>query len=389
MSAMAWPKELPPLLQGYLDWPEQPPPWLAPLATFSGLLAPTGWVDAVVWHGVVKGQAWGWLFLLPCAALSALALWCRPRLVSLREIRISSQGQLTPVFADDPDPEYSEGAAAIAAPVRNSALPSSPPDRQAAIKRLLDGPPLGKCDWSRGWPLERMLGRLLTERERILLSISGPGPSWTLTYLLALGFSVAWIVLIAAVWAQLSEPEPATKLFALLTMPLVFAAMPCHVAGGRSQHPIFPCGFRETSMAMLKAMVLRLPLILLPLGGMLATACFILRIPLADGLNALAACSGAGFSSVPLIQSFAFAHHTRYEFSVHRALYLAVLTVLLLAGFTMLLSPLWPLTVACAAVTVSLAWGIWFYFDWLYHSGRLDYNDWRPPADKKTARPVR
>jgi hypothetical protein len=74
------------------------PPQYHKIEAFAGLAFPTGWISGAMAYGVIEGKAAGWLFLAPAVIAWIYAAWWVRRGFAIREFRISSNGELSPVF---------------------------------------------------------------------------------------------------------------------------------------------------------------------------------------------------------------------------------------------------------------------------------------------------
>jgi hypothetical protein len=229
------------------------------------MLTPTGWINGALYYGIIQGNAAGWLFLAPVSITSAYAArWLR-RGYAIREFRVSSQGDLTPVFEFGlPNARSSDE--------KLSTLGSEAPGgerepEQVLEKRLLESPVLAPPDWRSLLFLERWIGELLTDRERTVLEqfYNGP-PRWTAASLTFAGVWAVFLIIVVGVSSPEREWADFEPSVVLLLFPLLLGAMElCLYCIGRNNevrttpplHPIFPIGLHETIAALKKSLALR------------------------------------------------------------------------------------------------------------------------------------
>jgi hypothetical protein len=357
-----------------------------------GLFSPLGWADAIVWHGVVGGQSWPWLLLVPCIALSVWAIRRRPHLLAIHEIRISSLGACRAILADEIDDSVLPSP--IAPVEKTTASAPTVADRHAVLRRLLKMGELVGSDWSDQWLLERWFGRVLSPRDRqVIECLRGGAPTcnWTLPWLCFPLLVIVWTAFFG--WLLFVAPDKDRGALAIMFLLPAWAALaewPKSIQRNTSALtalPVFPIGLREMIAAELKLATLRLaawlPLLALYL---LASGWLIgLRLGLlACGITSVA----AAMLAIGLIGAcIRLGSRTRLEFSVYRYVYLVPLALCFPCAMGMVMCPLWFITVPLAATLLVVVAGETAFFDWLHRTGRLDYR--AEPFQERTGSSLR
>lgn len=240
--------------------------WLAPLLLFGWRhveehlpailrscywLAPFGWLNFAFYEGLMRGDGWALTLLLPVA----FALWTVP--VSWARLRIAYR-------LDEPqaEEERTAEAAAAASGSADALRPGAGPTE--VLDHVRSGAFLRGMEWGRLGFMERVVGRWLTPRERVVAEFMlGGEPNWgtqwrraavmtgfALGVILLLGGYGSWIVFLAA-YVVVAFATPllggAWAGFNACPTGAVFAPM----------YAIFPLGYREIARVLMKANLLR------------------------------------------------------------------------------------------------------------------------------------
>jgi len=213
-------------------------------------LSPPGWVHAAFYFGAIEGSRAAWMFLLPAAAVVGLAARWIAGTFTIREFAFS-QGRATIAAV--------EGSLRLATPLfwdqrRSAPAAATRPKSKIALENSA-GPaaivPNDFCrprDWARlGW-VERFVAARLTERQRLLLECSSPGPLyWTGFWAEGLAFAtLAGLVLCCPSDARDRGWE---FLAGFLNVIGLLSAI-LKGSGGRGWYAYFPVGFCELLRAL-------------------------------------------------------------------------------------------------------------------------------------------
>jgi hypothetical protein len=332
----------------------------------------------------MQGNAAGYLFLAPVAVTSVYTVWWLRRGYAIREIRVSSQGELTPEF------EY--GIANLpqadeAAHEPDASPMAVPPESEESLeKRLLRIPALAPPDWSRGGFIERWIGGLLSERERTVLEqFYGGSPRFTRAWLATVLLAVCFAML-AFVYDRCAPPEEKRLCLTAIVLILAVAPVEAVACGARNHasqllsvpacHPIFPLGLKETLSAIYKTLGLRAIFYLPIFGAVAAGELWDWRHRwLYAGLMALA-CAMQVALWYPLLARGRFGALSRSRFRWRRCLAMGLICVAALPNFPMLLvmHPVFLLvSLGWAPIALAAAYFACRQFDFLYFHTELDF----------------
>lgn len=333
------------------------------------ILLPTGWINGAFYYGLVQREAVGWLLLVPTFGVLALAARraCLP--FAIKEFSYLPGGGAQAILENHGwwvrrTPQAS---------LREAEAPSAEEIETRLRHRTF------LRDWNEqdvGW-IERTLARWSSKRERALITfLFGLPPRWSLAW----KRSALWMTGCAAL---LAVPFPTeVHMFLVLPMTLLSCIFFAQKQVDQSQgdippYALFPAGYREISVTLIKAAVVRcLPF--LPLGaGCGALAAWRLGYPATEGVLFILK---AFYFSVPTelwFITFFFANGTNDTAHVRRRIWLMALIGILgcihcVGGLLLFFAPALlqllgaVMVVACPAV-------MWRYYEHVLYAVEVDW----------------